>query len=116
MTALLAANAVVALLGAGAGVAGAVRPGLVLAANEPIAAGTQLYARAYAARAVPLGIATALVLAAGPWSAARPMLTVAGLAQLGDSAIGLRERNPGMAIGAGAAAALHLATACWAAR
>ncbi|KDN81763.1 hypothetical protein [Kitasatospora cheerisanensis] len=113
MTALLVANAVAALLGAGFGVAGAVRPGLVLAADQPVTAGTHLYARAYAARALPLGIATALVLAAGPRDAAWPLVVVAGLAQVGDSAIGIRERNPGMAIGAGAAAALHLATACW---
>ncbi|MGW4380151.1 hypothetical protein [Kitasatospora sp. NPDC004531] len=116
MTALLVANAVAALLGAGAAVAGVIRPGLVLAAGEPITAGTRLYVRAYAVRAVPLGVVAALVLAAGPRAAAWPLLVVAGLAQVGDAAIGVRQRNVGMAVGAGAAAVLHLATAWWLAR
>ncbi|PJN29929.1 hypothetical protein [Kitasatospora sp. CB02891] len=113
MTALLVANALVALLSAGSGVVGAIRPGLVLAANEPITAGTHLYARAYAARAVPLGVLTALVVTVGPCAAAWPVLLVAGLAQVGDTAIGVRRRNVGMTIGAGTTAVLHLATAWW---
>ncbi|MFG2692419.1 hypothetical protein [Kitasatospora sp. NPDC048407] len=116
MNGLLVANAVAALLSAGSSVAGAIRPGLVLAANEPITAGTRLYAGAYTVRAVPLGLVTALVLAAGSRAAAWPMLVVAGLAQVGDTAIGARQRNVGMTIGAGAAAVLHLTTAWWLSR
>ncbi|WP_268762405.1 hypothetical protein [Kitasatospora griseola] len=44
------------------------------------------------------------------------MLLVAGLAQVGDTAIGVRRRSAGMTIGAGTTAVLHLATAWWLAR
>ncbi|WP_329565119.1 hypothetical protein [Kitasatospora sp. NBC_01266] len=113
MDVLLVANAVAALVSAGSSIAGALRPGLALAPGEPVTAGADLYARAYAARAVPLGIATAAVLLVGGHAAAWPMLVVAGLAQAGDSAIGAQRRNPGMGFGAGAFAVLHLASACW---
>ncbi|WP_031071053.1 hypothetical protein [Streptomyces sp. NRRL WC-3742] len=113
MKALLVANALAALVSAGSSVAGVLRPGLVLSAGEVITAGTGLYARAYAVRAVPLGLATAWVLLAGPRAAAWPMLVVSGLAQVGDSAIGAKQRNAGMAFGAGAVAVLHLASAWW---
>lgn len=111
MTALVAANVLAALISAGSGLAGALRPGIALAPGEPVTAGTDLYARAYAARAVPLGLATALVLPADVRAAAWPMLVVAGLAQVGDSTIGWRRRNTGMALGAGVFAVLHLASA-----
>lgn len=116
MTALAVANAIVALISAGSSVAGALRPGIALGRTEPVNAGTDLYARAYAARAVPLGLAAAVVLLADARAAAWPMLLVAGLAQVGDSAIGARRRNLGMALGAGAFAVLHLASAWWLAR
>ncbi|MFJ9846784.1 hypothetical protein ACIRYZ_41410 [Kitasatospora sp. NPDC101155] len=117
MDVLLVANAVAALISAGSSVAGVLRPGLALPAGEPVNAGTDLYARAYAVRAVPLGLATALLLLTGaPHGAAWPMLLVAGLAQAGDSAIGARYRNRGMTFGAGAFAVLHLASAVWIAR
>ena len=117
MTVLLVANIAAALISAGSSVAGTLRPGLALPAGEPITTGTNLYARAYSARAVPLGLATALLLLTGaPGVAVWPMLVVAGLAQAGDSAIGLLQRNRGMAFGAGAFAVLHLASACRLAR
>lgn len=113
MTPLAVANAIAALISAGAGIAGALRPGIVLAHTEPVTAGTDMYAQAYAARAVPLGLATAVVLLADARAAAWPMLVVAGLAQVGDSAIGARRRNLGMTLGAGMCAVLHLASAWW---
>ncbi|MFE0460434.1 hypothetical protein ACFW1A_14425 [Kitasatospora sp. NPDC058965] len=117
MEALLAANLVAALVSAGSSIAGVLRPALALPAGEPVTTGTDLYARAYAARAVPLGLATALLLLTGASHAvAWPMLAVAGLAQAGDSAIGARYRNRGMTLGAGAFAVLHLASAYWIAR
>ncbi|MFH9348139.1 hypothetical protein [Kitasatospora sp. NPDC017646] len=117
MDALLVANAVAALVSAGSSVAGVLRPGLALPTGVPLNTGTDLYARAYAVRAVPLGLAAALLLLTGaPHGAAWPMLLVAGLAQVGDSAIGARYRNRGMTYGAGACAVLHLATAVWIAR
>jgi hypothetical protein len=105
-----------ALVSAGSSIAGVLRPGLALPKGEAVTAGTDLYVRAYAARAVPLGLATALVLLGDDRVATWPMLVVAGLAQVGDSAIGVRQRNMGMALGAGAFAVLHLASAWWLAR
>ncbi|WP_042378697.1 hypothetical protein [Streptacidiphilus melanogenes] len=112
MTVLLIANALAALVSAGSSVAGVARPGILLAQGEPVTAGTGLYARAYAVRAVPLGLTTAVMLLAGTSAAAvRPMLLVAGMAQVGDAAIGARHRNRGMTLGAGTFAVLHLASA-----
>ena len=116
MNAVLAANAAAALVSAGSSVAGVLRPGLALPKGEPVTVGTALYVRAYAARAVPLGLTTALVLLADDPVATWPMLVVAGLAQVGDAAIGVRQRNMGMTMGAGAFAVLHLASAWWLAR
>ncbi|MDH6132937.1 hypothetical protein P3T37_002323 [Kitasatospora sp. MAA4] len=116
MDTLLAANALAALVSAGSSVAGVLRPGLALPKGEPVTVGTDLYARAYAARAVPLGLAAALLAATGTKAAVWPVLAVAGLAQVGDSAIGARHRNAGMALGAGAFAVLHLVSAWWLAR
>ncbi|WP_052390812.1 hypothetical protein [Streptomyces sp. NRRL B-24484] len=116
MGGLSAVNALAALVSAGSSVAGVLRPGLGLPAGEPVTAGTHVYARAYAARAVPLGIATAVAVAVGSAAVAGPMLLVSGLAQVGDSAIGFRQRNLGMGFGAGAFAVLHLVSAWWVAR
>ncbi|MFF2144022.1 hypothetical protein [Kitasatospora sp. NPDC058190] len=117
MNALLAANAVAALVSAGSSIAGVLRPGLALPGGGPVTAGTDLYARAYAVRAVPLGLAVALLSLTGSTDAATwPLLAVAGLAQAGDSAIGVRYRNRGMTFGAGAFAVLHLVSAYWIAR
>ncbi|MCU7827043.1 hypothetical protein [Kitasatospora sp. DSM 101779] len=116
MGVLAAVNALAALVSAGSSVAGVVRPGLGLPAGEPVTVGTHVYARAYSARAVPLGVATAVVMAAGTAAVAWPMLLVSGLAQVGDSAIGFRLRNLGMGFGAGAFAVLHLVSAWWVAR
>jgi hypothetical protein len=109
---LMAANTVAALVSAGSSAAGMVRPQLALVAGESVDGGTRLYAQAYAARAVPLGIALALALCLGAGAPVLwPVLAVAGLAQAGDSVIGFRRRNRGMGWGAGAFAVLHLATA-----
>jgi len=112
---LSTANALAALLSAGSSVAGVLRPGLALTAGEPVTAGVHLYARAYAARALPLGVATAAAVWTGA-AAAGPLLLVSGLAQVADSAIGFRRRNLGMGIGAGACAVLHLVSAWWVTR
>ncbi|MEY9872624.1 hypothetical protein ABH931_002101 [Streptacidiphilus sp. MAP12-33] len=113
LSVLLGANVLAALVSTGSAVAGMLRPGLALTTGEAITGGVRFYASAYAIRAVPLGLLTAALVVAGDTPALVPVLAVAGLVQLGDSALGARRRNPGMAYGAGAFAALHLATACW---
>jgi hypothetical protein len=42
-----------------------------------------------------------------------PMLLVLGAAQAGDSVLGIRARNKGMAIAAGVGAVVHVLSACW---
>ena len=116
MSVLLAANALAALVSAGSSVAGVFRPGLGLPDGEPVTAGTHVYVQAYAARAVPLGLATAAAMWADNAAVAWPMLLVSGVAQVADSAIGFRQRNLGMGFGAGAFAVLHLVSAWWVAR
>ncbi|MFF0411147.1 DUF4267 domain-containing protein [Kitasatospora sp. NPDC004745] len=88
-------------------------PGLILPRSTAVNGGTRLYAHAYGARAIPLAAVTLALLATGDRSAAAPVLAIAGLAQIGDSAIGVRQRNPGMAVCAGLLAVLHLASAWW---
>ncbi|WP_143664666.1 hypothetical protein [Streptomyces sp. NRRL B-24572] len=116
MDVLPAANGLAALASAGSSVAGVFRPGLALPDGEPVTTGTQVYVQAYAARAVPLGLATAAAMWTGDTAVARSMLLVSGVAQVADSAIGFRLRNLGMGLGAGAFAVLHLASAWWVAR
>ncbi|MQY09860.1 hypothetical protein [Actinomadura macrotermitis] len=106
--ALTALNAVAS---AGTAGAGAARPSLGLRPSEDATTGVRFYAGAYAVRALPLGAATAFVLIWGPSAAVAPLLLVSGLAQIGDSALGIMRRNPGMAAGAGLCAVLHLLTA-----
>lgn len=51
MTVLVVAKVIAALVRAGSSVAGALRPGIALAHTEPVTTSTDLYARAYEARA-----------------------------------------------------------------
>ncbi|MEW9534420.1 hypothetical protein [Microbispora sp. NPDC049125] len=110
-TVLLVLNVLAALGAAGSSVAGVVKPGLGLRPDEETTAGVHFYTRAYAARALPLGVVTALVLVWGPSVAVVPLLVVSGLAQVGDSVLGIMRRNLGMALGAGAFAVIHLLAA-----
>lgn len=107
------ANAAVALLSGASSVAGAARPALGLPRGEPVTTGVSFYARAYALRALPLSLVALVVLTQQRWSALVPLLVVLGLAQAGDSALGMWRRNTGMAIGAGTGAAIHLLSAWW---
>ncbi|MFF3609479.1 hypothetical protein [Streptomyces sp. NPDC002463] len=116
MSVLLTVNGLAALASAGSSVVGVLRPGLGLPAGEPVTVGTQVYVRAYAARAVPLGLATAAAMWADDAVLAGVLLLVSGVAQVADSAIGFRQRNLGMGFGAGALAVLHLVSAWWVTR
>jgi hypothetical protein len=113
LSSLLVANGLASLFSAGSAVAGVLRPGLALTGGEPVTGGVRFYAGAYGVRAVPLGLVTVLLLATGNHAALVPVLAVAGLAQVGDSVLGVRQRITGMAVGGGLFAVLHLATACW---
>ncbi|WP_330256586.1 hypothetical protein OG874_19700 [Nocardia sp. NBC_00565] len=74
--------------------------------------GVDLYAQAYAARAIPLGAALLSSLTSRRKRGLLPLLTVSGAVQLGDVAIGATQGIPGMMVGGTALALIHLATAC----
>lgn len=79
----------------------------------------ELYAQAYVVRSVPIGLAVGAVLLV-PALRTRPAmlvtLAVAGLAQVGDIAIGAAHGIAGMAIGATVGAVIHLVSAAVIAR
>ncbi|MFI7665198.1 hypothetical protein [Nocardia sp. NPDC049526] len=103
-------NAVGAGIAVAFSVAALVDPALAISgsADSP---GVDLYAQAYAARAVPLGAALLFSLASRRKRALLPLLTVSGAVQLGDVAIGVRQGIPGMVVGGSVLALIHLATA-----
>lgn len=99
------------IMGAGAAgfaVAAVIRPRL-LAPSDSANRDDRFYPAMYAARSAPLG---ALVVVA-VWLAPSPLtpliLGAAALAQVGDAAIGLSYRNPGMVVGPAIAATCHIA-------
>ncbi|MGW7386123.1 hypothetical protein [Streptomyces sp. NPDC054794] len=110
---LIAANGLASLTSAGFCIAGMARPGLALPKGMAVNGGTHLYANAYGARAIPLAAVTLALFAMGDRSTVAPVLAIAGLAQIGDSAIGVQQRNKGMAICASLLGVLHLASAWW---
>ncbi len=81
--------------------------------DDPETSTVSLYARMYAARALPLGVVTLVLLAMSDWRSIVPILIVAGLAQAGDVIAGIPQRNRVMILGAGMAAVVHLASAWW---
>jgi hypothetical protein len=107
------ANMALALLSGVSSVVAVARPGVALAKGAPITAGIHFYARAYAVRAVPLSLVALAMLPTATRAALVPMLLVLGAAQAGDSVLGIRLRNRGMAIGAGMGAVVHLLSAWW---
>ena len=107
------ANAALALLSGTSSVAGAIRPALGLPKGAQVTAGVDFYARAYAARALPLALVALVLIATGSWSGLVGLLVVLGTAQAADSALGVNLRNPGMAVGAGLGALVHLGSAWW---
>ncbi|WP_433760783.1 hypothetical protein [Nocardia sp. CA-135398] len=103
-------NAVGAGVAVAFSVAALVDPTLAISgsADSP---GIDLYAQAYAARAIPLGAALLFSLASRRKRALLPLLTVSGVVQLGDVAIGTTQGVPGMMVGGSVLALIHFATA-----
>ncbi|WP_433633142.1 DUF4267 domain-containing protein [Nocardia sp. CA-120079] len=107
---VIVVNAVGAGIAVAFSVAALVDPALAItgSADSP---GVDLYAQAYAARAIPLGAALLFSLASRHKRALLPLLTVSGAVQLGDVAIGATQGIPGMMVGGSVLALIHLATA-----
>ncbi|MBU3063043.1 hypothetical protein KO481_16105 [Nocardia sp. NEAU-G5] len=113
LTAIATLNALVAVVSGVSCLVGLLRPRLALPAGESVTPGITFLLGAYAARALPLCGVTLAVLATGNRTAVAPVLIVAGLAQVGDAALGLRLRNYPMAATCVGLAAVHLGTAAW---
>ncbi|HEX7661489.1 MAG TPA: hypothetical protein VF444_18600 [Pseudonocardiaceae bacterium] len=113
---LLVLNLVFSVVSAAFCVAAVARPAALLPAGhrDSDVTSSRFYAWFYATRQFPLSVAVIVAILA---MSARPalaiLLTVAGVAQVGDAAIGLRHRNLGMAAGATVAAVVHIGTAWW---
>ncbi|GIG64242.1 hypothetical protein [Phytomonospora endophytica] len=108
---LVAVNLIAALLATGSAVLALVDPAILGA--PAVDSWLELYAYAYAARAVPVGFAVgAVLLVAGLRTrpAVLVALTVAGVAQVGDLAIGAVQGIPGMMAGSAIGAVIHLAS------
>lgn len=106
-------NAAIALLTGGAAVLGLARPTLLTPAGTTASPGVTMYARAYAARALPLSAVALAVLIGDVHDALVPVLAIAGSAQVGDMIIGALQRNPGMFTGSTASAVVHLGSVAW---
>lgn len=107
---LLLANTLCALLAVVAALLALIHPELMLSAQS-VGDDVRFYAHMYAARAIPFGLAAALVPFFFHNGAARLLLIAFALTQLGDMSIGWRRREWGMVICPGLCAAVHLAAA-----
>lgn len=114
-TALVAINLCLALVSAGFAAFALARPAALAGPVGPITPSGIYYAQLYASRALPLGVGLAGLLAVsllpGHTVDAWWLLLIAGAAQLGDAAIGIRHRIPGMIAGGSMLAVVHLASA-----
>ena len=104
-------NSALGIVSAGFGVVAVIRP-QALAPSGYGGREERFYPAMYAARSVPLGVLVAAVVWLEP---ARPLtllvLVAAAVAQLGDAAIGVVHRVPGMVAFPLVVALLHLITA-----
>ena len=104
-------NSSLGIVSAGFGVVAVVRP-QTFAPSGCGSSGGRFYPAMYAARSVPLGVLVAVVVWLAP---ARPLtllvLAAAAAAQLGDAAIGVVHRVPGMVTFPLAGALVHLVSA-----
>ncbi|MBF6172079.1 hypothetical protein [Nocardia blacklockiae] len=111
--ALTLLNAATALLTGGAAVLGLTRPALLAPAGTVVSPGVAMYARMYAARALPLSAVTLAVLVGDVHDAVVPVLLIAGLAQVGDMIVAALQRNPGMLAGSTLSAVVPLGSVVW---
>ncbi|NUS92289.1 MAG: hypothetical protein HOQ36_07710 [Nocardia sp.] len=103
-------NAAAAIAAMGFAIVASIDPAAVLPAADPTP-GTEMYAWAYAVRAVPLGVVLLVALFGKNERVLLPLLATAGVVQLGDILIGADRHLVGMMIGGALGAAIHLTTA-----
>ena len=82
--------------------------------SQKVSAGERFFAQMYAARAVPLGVVTAVVpfIAASDITTVRLILMAAMVVQVADAGIGIRRREVAMIVGPSIAAIVH-GTMAW---
>jgi hypothetical protein len=107
--AAITANAVATGAAMAFGVVALVDPTALTDAGTSTSA-VDMYAQFYAARAIPLGAALLVSLFSRHKRGLLPLLAVSGAAQFGDLLVGAAQGVPGMIIGGGTVAAVHLAT------
>lgn len=110
---VLAANAALVATSAIASLVGVVDPTLVLPDGSTAQDGLRLYAEGIAVRQLPLTAAVFVSLGGRHRRHLVPLLAVSAAAQAGDMVMGLTSGVPGMAIGGGVSAVVHLASAVW---
>ena len=87
-----------------------VRPAL-MTRSATTSTGERFYASAYAGRAIPFGVAAAVLPLVDRGPAVAVVLLVAAAAQFADAGIGVWRKEPGMVAGAGSLTAIHVITA-----
>jgi hypothetical protein len=110
MTVLLVLNTLAAVVSALSSMLAVARPALMTRSSAP-SGGERFYAQAYAARAVPFGVAAAVLPLVGRGFPAALVLFAAAATQLADVAIGLWRKEKGMIAGGGTLSVIHLITA-----
>lgn len=91
-------------------------PAILLPGTSATSTDAGFYARVYTVRALPMSAAIVGMLVTRRTRGLIPLLTVAGLAQVGDLCVAVGQRNPGMAAGSTLGALLHLGSVAWAGR
>ena len=86
----------------------------IMSKSREVSAGERFFAQMYAARAVPLGVVTAVVpfIAASDITTVRLILMAAMVVQVADAGIGIRRREPAMIAGPSIATIVH-GTMAW---
>ena len=106
-TALLLVNLFASLASAAWAVGALFRPAS-LSGSGQISGGEKFYARMYAARSIPVGLAAAITPFCVGGKAVAWLLFAAALIQIADVIIGVEKKARGMMIGASIAAIIHI--------
>ena len=107
LTSLLILNFVASLGSAAWAAVALVRPA-ALSGSSHISRGEIFYVRMYAARSIPLGLATAIMPFCLPGKAVAWLLFTAAVIQIADVIIAAGKKERGMIIGASLASLIHI--------
>ena len=113
IAALQVLNAIAATISTVSSLLAVFRP-QIMSKSQEVSAGEKFFAQMYAARAVPLGVVTAVApfVAASDITTVRMVLVAAMAVQAVDASIGIRRREVAMIVGPSIAAIVH-GTMAW---